>query len=206
MKKILLITTLLVLPFISSASTIPKFPMAFYGTATINNVTAPAGTVVRAYYGNTLVGQSTTDESGTYGYASSTEKKLLVSEGVGPITFTFQTSSVLSGQESLGSIAVSYSGFEEGVSKLDNLNFTYTVPVVNPPTVVTPPAPNGNNRGSGGGTPRVASTTGKVLGATNVNWANLPASERATIIKLLQTQLLEIIKILNDMIADGSLK
>ena len=204
MKKLLLIT-LFALPFISSASTIPKFPMAFYGTATINNVTAPAGTVVRAYYGNTLVGQSTTDESGTYGYASSTAKKLLVSEGVGPITFTFQTSSVLSGQESLGSTAISYSGFEEGISKLDNLNFTYTVPVVNPPVIGGSSGGGSRGSGGGGGAP-IPPAPGKVLCAQTTGWVNLSASEKATIIKLLQTQLLEIIKMLNEMIASGSIK
>ena len=164
MKKLLL-SALLVFPLISSASTIPKFPMAFYGTVTINNVTAHAGTIVRAYYGNTIAGQSVVDDSGAYGYISSVAKKLLVSDGIGPITFTFQTSSVLSGQESLGSTTVSYSGFEEGVSKLDNFNFTYTVPIV------TPPATGGSSGGGGGGGGgrSVPPPTNQVMGILNFN-------------------------------------
>ena len=182
MKKIFL-TALLVLPLISSASTIPKFPMAFYGTATINNVTAPAGTVVRAYYGNILAGQSTVDSSGVYGYASSTAKKLLVSEGVGPITFTFQTSSVFSGQESLGSTTVSYSGFEEGVSKLNNLNFTYTVPVVTPPTTGGSSG-GGGGGGSGGSSATQTSTSTHAIGIFDfnsliINWGKIGSNNLA---------------------------
>ena len=123
MKKILLLS-LFLLPFISSAQSVPKFPMAFYGTVTINSITAPTGTVIKAYYGNTFAGESTVDSSGAYGYASSTAQKLLVGEGSGLITFTFESASILSGQESLGSTTLSYAGFEEGISILKNLNFT----------------------------------------------------------------------------------
>ncbi len=123
MKKLLLLS-LFLLPFISSAQSLPKFPMAFYGEVTIDNIVAPAGTVVKAYYGNTFAGESTVDSSGAYGYASSTANKLLVGEGSGIITFTFQSASILFGQESLGNITLSHSGFEEGISVLKNLNFT----------------------------------------------------------------------------------
>ena len=148
MKKILL-TALFVLPLFSFAQSIPSFPMAFYGVATINGNTAPTGTIIRAYYGTTLAGQSVTDSSGNYGYASSTAQKLHIGEGVGPITFTFQSPSILSGQESLGSTTISVAGFQEGVSQLNNLNFTYSIPVA----VAVPPSTGGGGGGgsSGGG-------------------------------------------------------
>ena len=158
MKKILL-TAIFLFPFLSFAQSLPSFPMAFYGNATLNNSQAPAGTIIRAYYGNTLAGQATVDSTGAYGYASSTASKLLIGSSTGPITFTFQTASILSGQESAGNNSVSYSGFQEGVSLLDNLNFTYTVPVVS----------HGCGGGSGGYFPVVsapaASTT---LGTTTI--------------------------------------
>jgi hypothetical protein len=168
MKKYLFILiAILVFPAISQASVIPKFPMAFYGTVTINNNTAPSGTIVRAYYGSDLAGQSTVDDSGYYGYASSTAKKLLIGEGVGPITFTFQATSVLSGKESLGSTTLSYTGFEEGTSKLNNLNFIYNIPVVVPvaPVVINT---GGGGGGGGGYVPTPASTSTIVSTSTLV--------------------------------------
>lgn len=91
MKKYLLVLIILfIFPAISLASSsFPQFPMAFYGSATLNGASAPAGTIIRAYYGNTLAGQSTVDSSGTYGDNSSTGQKLLVGEGAGLIVFDF---------------------------------------------------------------------------------------------------------------------
>jgi hypothetical protein len=63
---------------------------------------------------------------------------------------------------------------------------------------------------SSGGSRRQAVTftapAGKVLGAETTNWNNLSASEKATIIKGLQATLAEIIKTMQAMIADGTLK
>ena len=101
--------------------------MAFYGNVTINGTKAPDGTVVKVYYGSTLAGQSTVDSSGAYGYVSSTAKKLLVSEGTGVITFKFQSASILSGLENVGTTAISYAGFEENLTVNKDLAFTYTV-------------------------------------------------------------------------------
>jgi hypothetical protein len=126
--------------------------MAFYGSVTLNGATAPAGTMVRAYYGTTLAGQSTVDSTGAYGDSSSTGAKLLVDEGTGIITFTFQSPSILSGQESSGTTAVSYAGFQEGLSVNQDLAFTYTVPT----------SGGGGGGGGGGGssytTPTVTTT------------------------------------------------
>ncbi len=130
MKKNLFIFITLIIflfPLISFASAIPKFPMAFYGNVTINGVKAPEGTVIKAYYGPILAGQSTVDSSGAYGYVSSIAKKLLVSEGDGIITFKFQLASILSGVESTGTTTISFPGFGEGVTINKDLAFTYTI-------------------------------------------------------------------------------
>jgi len=129
MKKYLFILiALLIIPVVSFASSIPNFPMAFYGNVTINGTKAPEGTIIKAYYGATLAGQSTVDSSGAYGYISSIAKKLLISEGAGLITFKFQSASILSGVESTGTTSMTYSGFEEGLLVSKDLAFTYTVP------------------------------------------------------------------------------
>jgi hypothetical protein len=150
MKK-LLITALFLFPTLSFASTFPKFPMAFYGVASINGSVAPTGTVIRAYYGNTLAGQSTTDSTGAYGYASSTAQKLLVNEGTGNLTFTFQTPTLLSGQENTGSTTNQYAGFEEGSSTSNNLYFTYTVPNTKSGGGSSGGGGGGGSSGGGGG-------------------------------------------------------
>ncbi|MEI7688833.1 MAG: peptidoglycan-binding domain-containing protein [Candidatus Nomurabacteria bacterium] len=140
MKKYLFIfIALIIFPSISSASSIPKFPMAFYGNVTINGTKAPEGTIISAYYGTTLAGQSTVDSSGAYGSIASTANKLLVSEGSGAITFTFKSSSILSGAESKGTTLMSYSSFTEGSTITKDLAFTYYV------------APVGGGGGGGGG-------------------------------------------------------
>lgn len=89
-----------------------------------------------------------------------------------------------------------------------NVNSTLTGTVITPPVIVPITNNNPSNRGGGGGGGRTSlpPAPGKILGAQTTSWTNLSASEKATIIKLLQTQLLEIIKMLNEMIADGSIK
>ncbi len=117
---------LLTLPTISFAESFPSFPMAFYGSVTINNNKAPEGTLVRAYYGDTIAGESTVDDSGSYGYISSIAKKLLVAEGSGIITFTFQSSSHLSNTESGGRTPITHPIFQEGSVINKDLDFSYS--------------------------------------------------------------------------------
>ncbi len=124
--------------------------MAFYGSVTINGDKAPSGTIIKAYYGNTLAGQSVVDNSGFYGYTDSTLKKLLVGEGSGNITFSFQSSSILSNKESFGKTPISYSGFEEGLVVNKNLDFSYSTPR------------SGGGGGGGGG----GSSSPKTINAT----------------------------------------
>lgn len=102
--------------------------MAFYGSVTINGDKAPSGTIIKAYYGDILAGQSVVDNSGFYGYTDSTLRKLLVGEGSGDITFSFQTSSILSNRESFGKTSVLYSSFVEGLVVNKNLDFSYLAP------------------------------------------------------------------------------
>lgn len=85
-------------------------------------------------------------------------------------------------------------------------NITPT-PVVTPTPEVTP-APTVTRSSSGGGSRRVITQApvGQVLGAETTNWNNLSASEKAVIIKGLQASLAEIIKTLQVMIANGTLK
>lgn len=151
MKKIILIT-LLLLPTLAFAQ-MPAFPMAFYGSVTINDAPAPAGTIIRAYYGevvaNNLAGEVVVKENGVYGYALSTGQKLLVKEGIGKIVFTFQSASILNNQETKGITEISYTGFESESAKEFNMPFKYEVPV--PPVPPTPPPSGGGGGGGGGG-------------------------------------------------------
>jgi len=145
--KYFLVTIFLIFPTMVFAQTMPAFPMAFYGVATINGTDAPQGTVIRAYYGNTLAGQAIVqDNNGTYGYISSTGEKLLIDSGIGTITFTFQSSSIASDQETQGNTAQSYNAFQSGATQLLNLNFTYTQP-----TTSSSNSSGGSSSGGGGG-------------------------------------------------------
>lgn len=143
MKKFIPII-LFVLPLFVSAD-LPAFPMAFYGTATLNGMNAPEGTVIKAYYGNTLAGEVSVDANGSYGYLASTAQKLLVGEGNGVIIFKFQSSSILNGAESSGNQSVTYSAFESGAIKNLNMAFAYELPVA------SSVSSGGRSRGGGGG-------------------------------------------------------
>ena len=121
----------------------PAFPMAFWGTVTTNGVAAPVGSVVRAYYGFTLVGTATVQEAGVYGYTEPTKQKLIVAEGTGAITFKIQASGFNSGSETTGDTAITQDTFTSGLTVQKNLAFT-----------ITPPPSGGGNGGgssSGGG-------------------------------------------------------
>lgn len=125
---------------------IPAFPMSFYGSVTINGTVAPIGTIVRAYYGTAPAGQAVVNEAGIYGYNSPTKQQLLVGEGSGgAIRFTFQANSLNGGQETEGTTAQTHLAFVPGGVIEKNLIFTYTVPVV------TPPSSNSGGGGGGGG-------------------------------------------------------
>ena len=118
----------------------PAFPMAFWGTVTTNGTAAPVGSVVRAYYGSTLVGTATVQETGVYGYTEPTKQKLIVAEGTGAITFKIQAAGFNGGSETTGDTAITQSSFTSGLTVEKNLPFT-----------ITPPSTGGGSGGGGGG-------------------------------------------------------
>jgi len=130
MKKnfINLILVFVSFPFLVNAQTssIPPFPMAFWGKVTVNNNPAPAGCIIRAYYGSILAGQVTLIEDGIYGYTEPTKQKLVVGEGSGPITFTIQCPTINAGNEIYSSETQSYSGFTSGLTV--QKDFMFTIP------------------------------------------------------------------------------
>lgn len=117
----------------------PAFPMSFWGTVTINGTAAPVGTIVRAYYGTTLAGTATVEETGIYGYTEPTKQKLVVGEGVGAISFTVQSASYSGGAETSGTSVITQSEFTSALTMQKNLAFAITV------------ASSGGSSGGGGG-------------------------------------------------------
>ncbi len=151
MKKIIIAITLL-LPLGASASALPAFPMSFYGNVTINATSAPAGTIIRAYYGTTLAGQVSATEAGIYGYNDPTKKQLLVAEGTGTLRFTVSSSAINSGIETEGSSTLTYAAFIPGETVSKDLAFTYPIPAPTPtPTPAPSPSPAPVSSGGGGG-------------------------------------------------------
>lgn len=139
MKKLLLTTFILILifPLISSAESIPSFPMSFWGGVAVNSNPSPIGTIIRAYYGSELAGQITIQESGIYGYNNPIKQKLVIREGVGEIKFTIQHNNFNSGLETGGNNLQNHPSFESASTVRKDLSFSI-------------PA-NQNSTGSGGG-------------------------------------------------------
>ena len=164
-KKILKIIflTFIFFPFLVSAESIPDFPMSFWGIASINGIAAPAGSIIRAYYGTNLTGQVILIENGIYGYTEPTRQKLVVGKGIGPINFTIQSSSVNSGNEASGTTLQSYPAFISGLTVQQNLNFIITS------ASVTPPVSSGGGGGGGGVITSSASTSSLSLAARTVD-------------------------------------
>ncbi|MCL4405972.1 MAG: dockerin type I domain-containing protein [Patescibacteria group bacterium] len=122
----------------AQATMFPDFPMAFWGSVTIDGVAAPAGTIVRAYYGNVLAGEIILKESGIYGYADSIKQKMLVKSGSGQITFKLKP---ISGLETEGLVLIIYPQFTSGLTVNKSLSFITQSQAAN----------NINNTGGGGG-------------------------------------------------------
>lgn len=158
-------TIILLTPFIIRAESMPNFPMSFWGNLTINGSAAPAGSVLRAYYGTVLASQVVASESGIYGYTESTKQKLVVGEGNGIITFTIQSVSVNSGKETAGSNVQSYPSFSSGATLQKNIDFTIGTSSTNPPA-------SGGGGGGGGGGGSIQSTTPIIYKSADVNGDN----------------------------------
>ena len=113
---------MLVPVFVSADDSFPSFPMAFWGTATINGQPLSSGTKVEAYCASDLVGSVTMLENGIYGYAESAKVKLLAGDCSGDILFKY----ILSGTATslTGASEIKYtSGFQSGVTVNKNINF-----------------------------------------------------------------------------------
>lgn len=135
--KTLLLSAILFAPIMVFAS-VPDFPMAFWGTATVDGAAASAGSVVRVYDEQTKVGESVVQSNGVYGYTEPTKQKLVVGEGNGVLTFTIQ---VDGGVETQGLSVITYPGFESGETIHKDLNFTTKSTVTS----------GGSSSGGGGG-------------------------------------------------------
>ena len=99
----------------------PAYPMAFWGTVTIDAVPAPINTTVAVYDATSLLlGKVTVLETGIYGYNNSLKQKLLTAEGTGLLTFKVKQ---VGGTEITGCSAVSYPSFSSGVTMEKNLAF-----------------------------------------------------------------------------------
>lgn len=150
-------------PLLVSANVIPAFPMAFWGNVSINSQPAPINTVIRAYYGDVLAGQAIVKESGIYGYSESTRQKLLVSEGSGIITFTFQSATLNGNVETKGIATQSYPAFNSGATNELNLSFStsqQTSTTGGSTSSVTSSSGGGGGGGGGGSyTPSVTTTS-----------------------------------------------
>ncbi|MFH1129230.1 MAG: dockerin type I domain-containing protein [Patescibacteria group bacterium] len=112
-------------PGISMAVSFPDFPMAFWGTATIDGQALSSGTKIKAFCGSDLIGEVTMLENGIYGYADSTKIKLLSGNCSGDILFKY----LLSGATNplTGGSEIKYTdGFEEGKTVNKNLEFINT--------------------------------------------------------------------------------
>lgn len=112
-------------PGISMAVSFPDFPMAFWGTATINGQPLLSGTKIQAFCGSDLIGEVTMLENGIYGYADSTKIKLLSGNCSGDILFKY----LLSGATNplTGGSEIKYTaGFQAGTTLSENLNFITT--------------------------------------------------------------------------------
>jgi hypothetical protein len=151
MKKILflMLACFLLAPSLALAdNSFPSFPMAFYGSAKLNNENLAINSKIQAYAGDSLVGEVTLSEAGIYGYDAPTKIRLTVGEYSGSeILFKY----ILPGTSDalIGSSLNKYSGvFESGKTLNFNINFT-TVSV--PSTPSTGGGGSGSSSGGGGG-------------------------------------------------------
>ncbi|KKU93815.1 MAG: PKD domain-containing protein [Candidatus Jorgensenbacteria bacterium GW2011_GWA1_48_13] len=160
MKKylVLLATSGIIFPVFVMAEPFPDFPMAFWGTVTINLQPAPAGTLIRAYVSDVVMGQVVTQESGVYGYTGPTKQKLIVGSSSGTIVFSFQNPSLYGGMETKGTVSQTHSPFVSGETINKNLAFAFT-------EATTLSGGSGGGGGGGGGGSSPSQTSLSTLGA-----------------------------------------
>lgn len=119
------------------AFAIAAYPMSFWGTAKIDGVSAPVGTVIAVYDASfSMVGSVVVSEAGIYGYDNPLKQRLLLSEALGNLTFKVTSPIVNAGVETTGIDAITYNAFASGVTIRKDLNFRTVLTV----TQVTPDA------------------------------------------------------------------
>lgn len=190
--RLFILGFLLVCPLFSEAS-VPAFPMAFWGTVTVDNQPAPVGSKVTLYAGNTAIGSVVLEEVGIYGYTESVKQKLVVGESEGVLTFKIQSPAINGGVETGGVSPVTHTKFISGETVRKDLSFVITQ---------TTAGGGGNTSGGGGGgggKKKVLNATVAVLGiSTSTPTTTLSEEERKIelqkqIIQIL-TQLIALLK------------
>lgn len=184
MKKII-IALILLLPAASFAQ-VPAFPMAFWGVVTIDNVAAPAGSIVRVYSGTNKVGEVAVLSGGIYGYTEATKQKLLVEETIGSLSFTIQAPSINGGIETSGLTAVTHGSFEAGQTVQKTMDFKLT-------EQVTSGGSSSGGGGGGGGSRKSKTTTTVIAEPLVLGQATTTATSEAELKIQLQKQLIALL-------------
>jgi len=125
-KLLFLILSFLLSPvFCMAYETFPFFPIAFWGNATVDDEPLPTGTIIKAYCGNSLIGEITMVENGIYGYTEAAKNKLLVSNCDSDILFKYLPQG--RSKDLTGGVEVKYTeGFVSGTTINKDLNFINT--------------------------------------------------------------------------------
>ena len=74
----MLMGLLVIIVMVAGVNAIPPLPYEFYGTITINDTPAPAGTVIIAKINETDVGNISVDKPGFYGNSGTFDRRLVV--------------------------------------------------------------------------------------------------------------------------------
>lgn len=122
MKKILLTLLAFAIPLTTFAQ-IPAFPMAFYGSVTIDGVDAPVDSVVRVYDENEVIGSIAVTQAGQYGSTDPVEARLVVGEFTDGVVFAVQSASINGGVEIVGEPAQTHGSFVAGETTEKHLAF-----------------------------------------------------------------------------------
>ena len=137
MMKIIktIVISLFLLGLVSSVSGYPPIPAEFYGTVTINGVSAPVGTTITASIEGSEVGTITTTSASVFGGAGNFQNRLIVQGKDTDIgkTIIFRINSVVAPETAI---------FNPGVSQQRDLSI---VTGTSSGSTITPPRENTHN-------------------------------------------------------------
>lgn len=164
-----ILTSLTGAPLLEASDGPPSLPHAFYGTVTVNDQPAPAGTTVEIYVGGSKAATTTTDSNGKYGSVPVT--------GTNGAAVEFYVNGV--------KVPQSYNFSSGAITKLDlALNSSSPPTPPPPPPPPPPPAPPAPPSPPPSPTPtgRIAIST-RILGQSNTLWlTQTKAVERDTLL------------------------